>query len=229
MHKWLAHARQHLLIDIFLFGVLMALFISDLSMIGTTMGRSLLSTSQAAGDGQSSVATADGLLDTSAYGIACTAQELVMLVICFRNLWYDARRKTLQHATYFGTSTFMSLICPGVHTCSQYRLMKKRMHLTSFTKWLLKGWNSMDMASHFLLVVVLVCRLSSLHTSNTKFYISAAASCAVFLWSKMLFFMMPFSTTGAHPIPVSLCAFFYDIAMLPRSSSLAVPCATCSQ
>lgn len=90
MHKWLAHARRHLLKDIFLFGVLMALFISDLSMIGTTMGRSLLSSSQATGGGQPSVATADGLLDTSAYGIACTAQELLMLMICLRNLWYAA-------------------------------------------------------------------------------------------------------------------------------------------
>eukprot|EP00892_Ulva_mutabilis_P007601 jgi/Ulvmu1/5212/UM022_0005.1 len=160
MHKWYAHARQHLLKDIFLFAVLMALFIVDLSMIGNTMGRSLLSDTP--GVSQQSVATADSLLDTSAYGIACTAQELLMLIICFRNLW----------------------------------LMKKRMHLTSFLKWLLKGWNSMDMASHLVLVIVLACRLSSLHTHNTKFYISAAASCAVFLWSKMLFFMMPFSTTG---------------------------------
>lgn len=65
----------------------------------------------------------------------------------------------------------------------------------------------MDMASHLLLIVVLFCRLSSLHTSSTRFYISAAASCAVFLWSKMLFFMMPFSTTGAHPIVVVVPAY----------------------
>lgn len=86
MHKWHAHARQHLQKDICLFGVLMALFISDLSMIGTTMGRSLLSSTQGAG-AQQSVPTADGLLDTSVYGVACTVQELIMLMICLRNLW----------------------------------------------------------------------------------------------------------------------------------------------
>lgn len=85
MHKWHSHARRHLLFDIGLYALLMALFISDLSIIGLTMGRSFLppETLQRLGD----VPTARNVLDSSPYGLASTVQELCIGWICLRNLW----------------------------------------------------------------------------------------------------------------------------------------------
>jgi hypothetical protein len=78
------------------------------------------------------------------------------------------------------------------------RLMRKRMLLAKASMWLMKGWNSIDLASQMLLVVVIAMRLAGKHITQATFYVSSAACCAVLLWSKMLFFMMPFATTGAH-------------------------------
>jgi hypothetical protein len=75
--------------------------------------------------------------------------------------------------------------------------MRKRMRLTRVAKWFKKGWNALDLASQALLLVILVLRLSGQHLVVNGFYVSSAAVCAVLLWSKMLFFMMPFATTGA--------------------------------
>ena len=75
--------------------------------------------------------------------------------------------------------------------------MRKRMLLTKASMWLMKGWNSIDLASQLLLMVVILMRLTGQHITEVKFYVSSAACCAVLLWSKMLFFMMPFATTGA--------------------------------
>jgi hypothetical protein len=74
--------------------------------------------------------------------------------------------------------------------------MHKRMQVTSFIVWFMKGWNSLDIISHLFLVAALILRLAGLHTVHIKVFISTVACCAVLLWSKMLFFMMPFSTTG---------------------------------
>ena len=76
--------------------------------------------------------------------------------------------------------------------------MRKRIKLTKLSMWLRKGWNSIDLASQLLLVFVLCMRLTGFHTRQNGLYVSMAALCAVLLWSKMLFFMMPFATTGAH-------------------------------
>ena len=81
------------------------------------------------------------------------------------------------------------------------------MQLTTACAWLRKGWNAIDLASQLLLLLVLLIRLAGLHEEHVRLYISLAAACAVLMWSKMLFFMMPFSTTGAHPSACScLCA-----------------------
>jgi hypothetical protein len=74
--------------------------------------------------------------------------------------------------------------------------MKKRSHLTSAVRWLRKSWNSIDLVSHILLAALLIIRLCSLHVTYADLFISLAAGCAVLLWSKVLFFMMPFATTG---------------------------------
>jgi hypothetical protein len=92
---------------------------------------------------------------------------------------------------------------PQLNTETICRLMYKRMQLTSLLVWLKKGWNAVDMASQLLLLVLLFMRLAGQHTVHIKFFISSAACCAVLLWSKMLFFMMPFSTTGAIVSAVS--------------------------
>ena len=84
MHKWHSHARRHLLVDIGLYTILMILFVSDLSIIGLTMGRSLISDPAITSD------TASSVLDTSPYGLASTVQELLIAWICIRNLWCDA-------------------------------------------------------------------------------------------------------------------------------------------
>ena len=79
-----------------------------------------------------------------------------------------------------------------------FRVMKKRSHLTSAFRWLRKGWNSIDLVSHILLSALLIIRLLSLHMKYSAAFISMAAGCAVLLWSKVLFFMMPFATTGVY-------------------------------
>ena len=86
MHKWQSHARRHLIFDIALYALLMALFISDLSIIGLTMGRSFLSAEALASFG-GDVPTAQSVLDASPYGLASTVQELCIAWICLRNLW----------------------------------------------------------------------------------------------------------------------------------------------
>lgn len=68
--------------------------------------------------------------------------------------------------------------------------------MTSAIRWLRKGWNSIDLGSHILLGVLLILRLFSLHVTYSDVFVSMAAGCAVLLWSKVLFFMMPFATTG---------------------------------
>jgi hypothetical protein len=90
MHKWQSHARRHLLFDIGLYALLMALFISDLSIIGLTMGRSFLSPDALARFG-GEVPTARSVLDRSPYGLASTVQELCIACICVRNLWCGSR------------------------------------------------------------------------------------------------------------------------------------------
>lgn len=79
------------------------------------------------------------------------------------------------------------------------------MLLAKASMWLMKGWNSIDLASQLLLLVVILMRLSGKHSTEATFYVSSAACCAVLLWSKMLFFMMPFATTGILFMSFSLC------------------------
>jgi hypothetical protein len=74
--------------------------------------------------------------------------------------------------------------------------MRKRSQSTSVIKWLRKGWNSIDLVSHVLLLMLLIIHMSSLHIDLADLFISLSAGCAVLLWSKVLFFMMPFATTG---------------------------------
>ena len=69
--------------DIALYILLMVLFISDLSIVGLVMGRSLISRKSWKAD----AVTANHAFDTSPYGIAVTVQEVLMAVICLRNLW----------------------------------------------------------------------------------------------------------------------------------------------
>lgn len=77
--------------------------------------------------------------------------------------------------------------------------MRKRMALAKAAVWLMRGWNAIDLASQLLLLVLLGMRLSGQHLAHADFYVSAAAFCAVLLWSKLLYFLMPFATTGAAP------------------------------
>ena len=74
--------------------------------------------------------------------------------------------------------------------------MYLRSRLVNTVQWLRKGWNAIDLASQLLLAAVLLMRLAGLHADHPKLYVSCAASCAVLLWSKILFFMLPFATTG---------------------------------
>jgi hypothetical protein len=80
--------------------------------------------------------------------------------------------------------------------------MIKRSRLTQFTVWVSKGWNAIDATSQLTLAVALLLRLADLHERVASLFVSLSAACAVLLWSKLLFFMMPFSSTGvpsAHP------------------------------
>jgi hypothetical protein len=101
MHKWYSHARWHLVTDISLYAALMILFISDLSIVGLTMGRSFISVDIVHSSTLGlNAATAHSLMDNSSYGLASTVQELCMACICLRNLWCDV----LSHA--------MPFLCP---------------------------------------------------------------------------------------------------------------------
>lgn len=64
----------------------MALYISDLSVVGLTLGRTFITSDKLKRSANSNRATAHGLLDTSPYGMACTVQELVIIAICVKNL-----------------------------------------------------------------------------------------------------------------------------------------------
>lgn len=75
--------------------------------------------------------------------------------------------------------------------------MRKRVALVKPAVWLRRGWNSIDLAAQLLLLVLLAMRLGGQHLVHADFYVSAAAFCAVLLWSKLLYFLMPFATTGA--------------------------------
>jgi hypothetical protein len=91
MHKWLSHARHHLLVDAGLYVLLTVLFVANLSVIGLTMGRSIIvrlpDTSGPQGATDITV-TARSVADVSTYGLLSSTLEVVIAMICFRNLWY---------------------------------------------------------------------------------------------------------------------------------------------
>lgn len=75
--------------------------------------------------------------------------------------------------------------------------MLRRAHVTDFAVWLRKGWNAIDATSQLTLAAAMLMRLVNKHEAWNSVFVSLSATCAVFLWSKMLFFMMPFASTGA--------------------------------
>ena len=77
------------------------------------------------------------------------------------------------------------------------RQMVTRMRMTRFLKWVLKGWNALDLISHIVLLLLVALRLAGFHVQRWNLFVSTAACLTIMLWSKMLFFMMPFQTTGA--------------------------------
>jgi hypothetical protein len=85
--KWRQNVRNWLLLDIAVYVLQMVLFVCDLSIVGLTMGRTLISnnrlTRNSAGIAH---ATAHGLLDMSPYGLTCSIFECVILIICAKNL-----------------------------------------------------------------------------------------------------------------------------------------------
>lgn len=85
IHKWHSHARRHLLFDMGLYLMLMVLFIADLCLVGLSMGRSPLE------ENWVSVESPAGhrFTDARATGLASALLEVVMLLICIRDLWYD--------------------------------------------------------------------------------------------------------------------------------------------
>jgi hypothetical protein len=91
MQKWLSHARYHLLIDASLYVLLMVLFIANLSVVGLTMGRTIMvtlpETSESQEPAQAPV-TARSVGDGSMYGVLSSTLDVVIAAICFRNLWY---------------------------------------------------------------------------------------------------------------------------------------------
>lgn len=82
IHKWHSHARRRLLWDIGLYLLLMVLFIADLCLVGLSMGRSPLDEAWVSGEHRA------GTRYPNNWVASIARMEVVMLLMCIRDLWY---------------------------------------------------------------------------------------------------------------------------------------------
>lgn len=74
-----------------------------------------------------------------------------------------------------------------------------RLRFVTFRQWISNGWNINTSVTYVLIVLYILMRMAFYHEiESLRFiFVSLTAWAAIFNWSRLAYFMMPFATTGA--------------------------------